>query len=176
MDDAVRQELVALLPRLRRFAYGLSGSTDEGDDLVQSACERALARLHQWQAGTRLDSWMFRIVQTVWVDRLRAGRRRETTTDVADLDRIPGGDAAREIEGRLMLSAVRHHVAALPEEQRNVLLLVSVEGASYKEAAKILDVPIGTVMSRLARARLALGRALGQVGAEAPRVAARTGS
>ena len=70
--EDIRTELVALLPRLRRFAYGLTGSLDEGDDVVQSACERALTRLDQFQPGTRLDSWMYRIVQTVWIDRRRA--------------------------------------------------------------------------------------------------------
>src|SRR5262250_2875128 len=72
MDQTVRQEMLAMLPRLRRFAYGLTGSVDSGDDLVQSACERALARLHQWEPGTRLDSWMFRIMKNLWLDDTRA--------------------------------------------------------------------------------------------------------
>ncbi|MFO1060947.1 MAG: RNA polymerase sigma factor [Dongiaceae bacterium] len=150
-----------MLPRLRRFAYGLTGSSDAGDDLVQSACERALSREHLWEPGTRLDSWMFRIMQNLWVDDRRAGRRREIPTDVVQLDAMTGGDAESEMQGRLDLAAVRRRIADLPEDQRAVLLLVSVEGLSYKDAAGVLDVPIGTVMSRLARARLALGRALG---------------
>jgi RNA polymerase sigma-70 factor (ECF subfamily) len=163
--------MVALLPRLRRFAYGLTGSVDEGDDVVQSACERALSRLHQWEPGTRLDSWMYRIVQNVWIDQCRASRNREAPADAAVLEAVPGGDASREVEARLELAAVRRHVARLPEEQRAVLLLVSVEGASYREAAEILGIPIGTVMSRLARARLSLGRALSGPAA-APRIVA----
>ena len=160
MDQSIGQEMAALLPRLRRFAYGLTGSIDAGDDLVQSACERALSRLHQWQAGTRLDSWMYRIMQNLWFDELRAGRRREVATESDVLDAMTGGDAESEMASRLDLAAVRRHMADLPPDQRAVLLLVSVEGLSYKEAAAVLDVPIGTVMSRLARARLALARAL----------------
>jgi RNA polymerase sigma-70 factor (ECF subfamily) len=150
--------MAVLLPRLRRFAYGLTGSIDAGDDLVQSACERALSRLHQWQAGTRLDSWMYRIMQNLWFDELRAGRRRELVTE--ELDAMTGGDAETEMAMRLDLAAVRRRIADLPPDQRAVLLLVSVDGLSYKEAAVALEVPIGTVMSRLARARLALARAL----------------
>lgn len=159
MSDLTRRELAALLPRLRRFAYGLTGSQDEGDDLVQSACERALARLHQWRPGTRLDSWMYRIVQTVWIDRVRSQRIR-TAADPEVLERLQGGDAARELEARLDLARVRRAIARLPEEQRLVLVLVTVEGLSYKDAAATLGIPIGTVMSRLARARLELGRML----------------
>jgi RNA polymerase sigma-70 factor (ECF subfamily) len=152
--------MAALLPRLRRFAYGLTGSIDAGDDLVQSACERALSRLHLWQAGTRLDSWMYRIMQNLWFDELRAGRRREVATEPETLDAMTGGDAESEAAMRLDLATVRRRMADLPPDQRAVLLLVSVEGLSYKDAAAVLEVPIGTVMSRLARARLALARAL----------------
>ena len=165
VTEQVRAELVALLPRLRRFAYGLTGSLDEGDDLVQSACERALTRLDQFEPGTRLDSWMYRIVQTVWIDRMRARRSRpETAMDSIDIEPLAVGDHAREADARLALSGVRRAVSALPEEQREVLLLVCVEGAAYKEAAAILGLPIGTVMSRLARARLTVGRAIEGVG------------
>ncbi|WP_225768438.1 RNA polymerase sigma factor [Inquilinus sp. Marseille-Q2685] len=159
MGDEVRSNLAAHLPRLRRFAWGLAGSRDEGDDLVQAACEKALARSHQFTPGSRLDSWLFRIVQTTWVDRLRQRRTRRTEADDEALAAVPDGRGhAGEI--RLALGTVERAIAALPEEQRSVLLLVSIDGASYREAAEILDIPIGTVMSRLARARLALGRAL----------------
>ena len=160
MDQSTAQAMAAIVPRLRRFAYGLTGSIDAGDDLVQSTCERALSRLHLWQPGTRLDSWMYRIMQNLWIDELRSGRRREITTDSDELDAMVGGDAEREVGVRLDLAAVRRHIAGLPPDQRAVLLLVSVDGLSYKEAAAVLEVPIGTVMSRLARARLALARAL----------------
>ena len=160
MDQTVRQELLAMLPRLRRFAYGLTGSADSGDDLVQSACERALTRLHQWQPGTRLDSWMFRIMKNLWLDDTRAGWRREVVTSSEVLEAVRGGDAEAESAVRLELGAVLDHISRLPDAQRTVLLLVSVEGLSYKEAAAILEVPIGTVMSRLFRARQRLAAQL----------------
>jgi RNA polymerase sigma-70 factor (ECF subfamily) len=157
-DAAFDRELVAALPRLRRFAFGLAGSLDEADDLVQAACERALARRDQYEPGTRLVSWMYRIVQTVWIDQVR--RHRVVSVDPAMLAEYPGGDAMGEAESRLALAEVRQAIAVLSPEQRTVLLLVSVEGLAYREAAEILGLPIGTIMSRLARARLALGKAL----------------
>ena len=159
-DAAFDQELVAALPKLRRFAFGLAGSIDEGDDLVQAACERALARRDQYEPGTRLVSWMYRIVQTVWIDRLRHRRREPLVVDPVALADFPGGDAAVEAESRLALAEVRRAIAGLSPDQRTVLLLVSVEGVAYREAAEILGLSIGTVMSRLARARLALARVL----------------
>ena len=161
VNRQVRAELVSLLPRLRRFAYGLTGSLDAGDDLVQSACERALMRLDQFQPGTRLDSWMYRIVQNLWIDQRRAQRARpEAGMEPADLETLAVGNAESELDSRLALAAVQRAVAELPEDQRAVLLLVCVEGIAYKTAADVLDIPLGTVMSRLARARLAVGRAL----------------
>ena len=162
MDRTTHDGLVALLPRLRRFAYGLTGSVDEGDDLVQSACERALSRMNQFEPGTRLDSWMFRIMQTVWIDRRRSRQRRGISVPMDDIGDLPGADGARETESRLRLSEVRRAVGRLPEDQRAVLMLVTVDGMSYREAADVLSVPIGTVMSRLARARLSLGQAVGR--------------
>lgn len=161
MSDSARSQLVALLPRLRRFARGLSRSVDQADDLVQAACERALSRLDQWTPGTRLDSWMFRIIQTIWLDQRRAAKVRGGDW-VADLETASAHlaeDGERRVEARLTLDEVRRTVARLPDDQRIVLLLVSVEGATYKEAAEILGVPIGTIMSRLARARLAVTKA-----------------
>jgi RNA polymerase sigma-70 factor (ECF subfamily) len=170
VDPAFSHQLVALLPKLRRFAYGLTGSVDEGDDLVQSACERALARAEQFEPGTRLHSWMYRIIQTIWIDRLRRRKNREATVDLADLAEEPGGDAEVEAGARLDLADVRRAVDRLPAEQRAVLLLVSVDGLSYRDAAEVLEVPVGTVMSRLSRAREALGKALDEGLPEAPRL------
>lgn len=156
VEDTTNQ-LIAMLPRLRRFAVGLTGSPDEADDLVQAACERALSRLHQWQPGTRLDSWMYRIIQTIWID---GGRRRAVRGEHMPLDRIaelPGSDGRDAVEARLTLDAVRHAIGRLPEEQRVPLLLVCVEGLSYREASETLDIRMGTLMSRLHRARQRLG-------------------
>jgi RNA polymerase sigma-70 factor (ECF subfamily) len=148
-------QLIAVLPRLRRFARGLSGSAVDADDLVQAACERALARRHQFQEGTRFDSWMFRIVQTIWIDQIRSREVRKQDSDYGE-DRLGTDEPVRRVEARLALSEVRRAVDRLPPDQRTVLLLVTVDGLSYKEAAAVVQVPVGTVMSRLARARTAL--------------------
>jgi len=148
-------QLIAVLPRLRRFARGLSGSGSDADDLVQAACERALARQHQFQEGTRFDSWMFRIVQTIWIDQIRARDVRKEDGDIAE-ERLGSDEPVRRVEARLALAEVRRAVDRLPPDQRAALLLVTVEGLSYKEAAEVVQVPVGTIMSRLARARMAL--------------------
>jgi RNA polymerase sigma-70 factor (ECF subfamily) len=152
-------QLIAVLPRLRRFARGLAGSVAEADDLVQAACERALARAHQFQEGTRFDSWMFRIVQTIWIDQLRARDVRKEDGDVAE-ERLGTDAPVRRIEARLALNEIRQAVELLPPDQRATLMLVTVEGLSYKEAAEVAGVPVGTIMSRLARARVALQQQL----------------
>lgn len=142
------------MPRLRRFAIGLTSSAHEGDDLVQAACQRALERNEQWQPGTRLDSWMYRIMQTIWLDRLRAGAIR--TSFLREQTEEPIVDGVRDAEARMTLGKVRQILKEIPEQHRAVLLLVCVEGLSYREAATVLDIPTGTVMSRLARARKAV--------------------
>ncbi|HIC79887.1 MAG TPA: RNA polymerase sigma factor [Kiloniellaceae bacterium] len=154
MYEDIKVEMVALVPRLRRFAYAITGSQDEGEDLVQAACVKALDRLDQFKPGTRLDSWMFRIVQTTWIDRVRSRGRRGESGDPDALERVSDhGIGARAAEDRLTLQRVRAAMAELPEDQRAVLALVAIEGYSYKAAAEALETPLGTVMSRLARAR-----------------------
>jgi RNA polymerase sigma-70 factor (ECF subfamily) len=152
------RDVVALLPRLRRFAAGLTGSVQEGDDVVQAACLRALERYHQWEPGTRLDSWMFRIIRNLWLDRGKSAWNRLVRSDPEMLVEIPDHSLGREIEVRDELSCARVAIAALPEAQREVLLLVTVEGLTYEAAADVLGIPLGTVMSRLARARVAVAR------------------
>ncbi len=158
---AFRQELAQLIPRLRRFARGLTGQVADADDLVQAALERALVRHVQWQPGTRLDSWVFRIAHTIWLDELRSRKVRMAEPEEA-LERVVGDDGNRRVEARLTLDAVRRAMAHLPEEQRAVMMLVCVEGMSYKEAAEALAIPVGTVMSRLSRGRQALFAELGE--------------
>jgi RNA polymerase sigma-70 factor (ECF subfamily) len=161
MTQDVRQQMIELLPRLRRFAYSLTGSMVDADDVVQSACERALGRLDQFTPGTRLDSWMFRIVQTTWIDRRRQSVRRSHDSDTEAMEAV-GFDARihEQTEARMALEVVRREIERLPEEQRLVLSLVTIEGLSYQEAADVLGVPTGTVMSRLARARKKLAQAI----------------
>jgi RNA polymerase sigma-70 factor (ECF subfamily) len=152
---AFSDQLVAVLPRLRRFARGLTGSVAEADDLVQAACERALTREHQFQEGTRFDSWMFRMVQTIWIDQIRSRAVRKEEPE-EEAERIGTDESMRRAEARLALAEVRRALGQLPPEQRAALLLVTVDGLSYKEAAVVAEVPVGTIMSRLARARVAL--------------------
>lgn len=151
--EDVRQQLIALLPRLRRFALSLTGSQADADDLVQASCERALTRLHQWQPGTRLDSWMFRIVKTIWIDQWRSEKARGEHVDLESIEPPVGTNGRHVIEVKSTLEVVRKAMEKLPDEQRLVLTLVAVDGLSYEEAAVVLETPIGTVMSRLARAR-----------------------
>ncbi len=153
MDEPIQREMIALLPRLRRFAYGLTGSVPDGDDLVQATCERAIGNLDKWQPGTRLDSWMFRIAQNLHRNDIRGGRLRQRHLSVVDPDSVSDGLGERAAEARLTLDAVRRHLLRLPEEQTAVVMLVCVEGLSYKEVSEALEISMGTVASRLARAR-----------------------
>lgn len=161
VSDTFSEQLVASLPRLRRFARGLCGSASQADDLVQAACERALNRRHQFQEGTRFDSWMFRIVQTLWIDQIRSREVRKEEAEVEE-DRVGSDESVRRADARLALEEVRRAASRLPPEQRTALMLVTVDGFSYKEAAEIAQVPVGTIMSRLARARVALTALLEQ--------------
>jgi len=156
----LRQEIAALLPRLRRFGRTLAHFREDADDLVQVAIEKALTRTDQWTPGTRLDSWMFRIMQNAWIDELRARERRgQTFLPEEEGDNV--GDDARS-GAPLDAILVRKAVAQLSDEHRTVVGLVLVEGLSYQEAAETLGVPVGTVTSRLARAREALQQLLGE--------------
>jgi RNA polymerase sigma-70 factor (ECF subfamily) len=146
----VREQLAALLPRLRRFGRTLARHREDADDLVQIALERALTRTDQWQPGTRLDSWMFRIMQNAWIDETRA-RERRGQTFVAEEEGEHVGVSTTDAQ--IDAIAVRKAVAQLNDDQRAVVGLVLVEGLPYKEAAEVLGVPIGTLTSRLARAR-----------------------
>ena len=159
MSDAFRTQLVELLPRLRRFALGLTGNPDTADDLVQAGCERALARRGQWQPGTRLDSWMYKIMQNLWIDQVRA-KHETTLAEPEDIEKVPDRDVARGTQSSIELEQVMRAMQTLPPPMRAVLALVCIEDLSYKEAAEALGVPIGTVMSRLARARVELQKAL----------------
>jgi RNA polymerase sigma-70 factor (ECF subfamily) len=151
--------MIAFLPRLRRFTCALTGDVSQGDDLAQDTCLKALQNLHLWQPGTRLDSWMFRIANNLWIDRMRTQRFRGVHESIDDIDpgSEPAGIDGRDVtESSLTLSQVMRAIGRLPEEQRSLVALICVSGASYKEAAETLSIPMGTVMSRLARARKAL--------------------
>lgn len=162
MTPGFSEELVALLPRLRRFAISLTGRADEADDLTQAACERALRAAESYEPGTRLDAWLFRITRNLWIDKIRKARTEGTSVEVGEEFDLAGEDGRAVTTGRLDLADVTAAMATLGEDQRAVLTFVCVEDLSYAEAAERLGVPIGTVMSRLSRARSALQTALEQ--------------
>jgi len=164
----LRQTLPAVLPRLRRFARTLTRDVQDADDLAQNAIERALLRAAQWRAPppgataeqieASVRSWMFGIVKNAWIDNRRAHKREravvggdEGLDDVADV-------AQSSVQDQLSIAAA---LQRLPEEQRLSVSLVLVEGLSYQEAADIMEVPVGTLTSRLSRAREALAVMLG---------------
>ncbi|MGF7209513.1 RNA polymerase sigma-70 factor (ECF subfamily) [Skermanella aerolata] len=167
VDEAMRRALVHLYPRLRSFALRLAGSPADADDLVQHACERALAFDHRWKPGTRLDSWLYRIIQNCWCDEKKSARTRFQTS-LDDAANLFADDGERVVDSRLILEATCRELHHLSTEQRIVLILVCIIGLPYREVAAILDVPIGTVMSRLARARLALARRIDTAASKAP--------
>ena len=160
MTENVRSQMIEFLPRLRRFAYALTRNLDLADDLVQDTCERALARADQWQPGTRLDSWMYKIAQNLWFDQGRAAKVRGEVSDLDAIAELQGSDGRQVTESRLTLASVFQSLGRLPQDQQVLVALVCVDGLSYKEAADTLDLPIGTVMSRLARARQAISAAM----------------
>jgi RNA polymerase sigma-70 factor, ECF subfamily len=162
------EELVAMLPRLRRFARSLCGDATLADDLVQLACERALKARDGFEPGTRLDAWLFRILRNVWIDGLRKKRGEGVAQPIEDATGLVGEDGRRVAHAAIAANAVMEGMARLAEDHRLVLTLVCVDELSYREAAEALGVPIGTVMSRLSRARRALAAALGMADGETP--------
>lgn len=154
LTKAFEPLLIDLLPKMRRFACGLTGSTADGDDLCQMTIERALARRNQWQEGTRLDSWMYKIMRNLFIDEIRASRRRSETFVAEEAGLSVGSSGGQEAS--VELTMIDRAMMRLPEEQREAVLLVMVEGCSYKEAAEIVGCPVGTLNSRLVRGRDAL--------------------
>jgi RNA polymerase sigma-70 factor, ECF subfamily len=143
-----RDQVVALIPRLRRYARALVSDPGAADDLVQDTLERALGKFHLWKPGTDLRAWLFTIMHNVHVNQIR--RRRESAAFDEETMNLPVGPSH---EGALAARDLQRALDRLPNEQREVLLLVVLEEMSYQEAASTLEVPIGTVMSRLSRAR-----------------------
>lgn len=151
--ENTRCEIIELLPRLQRFCVRLTGSSDSGADLTQSTVERALSRLDHWQVGTRLDSWVFRIARNINIDEARARIRCTEQFDSVATENAIGEDGRDITENRSTIACIKSTMAKLSDDQRTLIMLVVVEGKSYREAAEALDIPIGTVMSRIARAR-----------------------
>ena len=159
-EETLRDQIVGLLPRLRRFGLSLTKDLDTADDLVQGACERALMRLDQLREKTRLDSWLYRIIYTQWIDTLR---RRQVRSEKLIVLRRETESRSVSSDADLNLSIaidVRTALESLPEEHRAAVMLVCVEGYGYAEAADVLNVPAGTIASRVSRAREMMSRYL----------------
>lgn len=162
MTDIMREQLVALLPRLKRYALSLTHSMPDAEDLLHSTIERALAKADQFEQGTDLDRWMFRICKNLWLDEWRSRKIREVEplTDTVQNEAFVDGE--RQATATLELKELGHILSQLKDEHKEILLLIVVEGYSYKEVSEMLGIPIGTVMSRLARARTRLAAKLPQ--------------
>ncbi|AZS81260.1 MULTISPECIES: RNA polymerase sigma factor [Achromobacter] len=150
-DEAL---ILACIPSLRRYARGLTGDPHRADDLVQDTLERAWSRYSRWQKRGELRAWMFGIMHNHFIDGVRANNRRADQTAPGDLPDMPVRATQTD---QLEVRDLDRCLQALPPEQREVLLLICVEDLSYQDTARVLDVPIGTVMSRLSRAREKLG-------------------
>ena len=155
-------QLASLLPRLRRFAHSLSRDAADADDLTQATIERALKSRHQWQPGSRLDSWAYRIMRNLWIDKARS-RSRRTAREVPEEEGLNVGEDPRgAMDASLDLQRVMAAMDRLPDEQREIVALILVEGFGYREVSEMLDLPIGTVSSRLVRGRTALLAMVGE--------------
>ncbi|MEP5759690.1 MAG: RNA polymerase sigma factor [Litoreibacter sp.] len=155
VSTVLKRKMIVLLPRLRRFARTLTRSVPEADDLVQDVCLMALRKSQQWDPAQPLDRWLFRIMRNLWISEIRKRKVRfgeghipaEESTELVSTETGEAGVAVKQLHGK---------IASLPSELAAVLLLVSIEGYSYAEAAELLDIPVGTVMSRVHRARKSL--------------------
>jgi RNA polymerase sigma-70 factor (ECF subfamily) len=155
-------EMTACVPALRRYAHALTRDADRADDLVQDCLERAIRKKSLWRPTGSLQAWLFTMLLNVYRNDLRSRRRRGTAVP---LDRMPSEPAVAPAQpGRLALAEMERALGRLPEEQREALLLVVLEGMSYADAAAVLEIPPGTLMSRLGRARAALRAATGTPG------------
>jgi RNA polymerase sigma-70 factor (ECF subfamily) len=149
------------IPRLRRYARALTRDINAADDLVQDCLTRALSKVHLWQSGTDLRAWLFTILHNQYVNHVRRAVREGAAVGLSDTE--PMLTSAPNQGKRLELRDLERAIARLPEEQRSVLLLVGLEGMRYEEVAAVLDVPVGTVRSRLSRGREMLRQLMGMV-------------
>lgn len=154
--------LAQLLPRLRRFAHALTRDPADADDLTQATVERALRSRGQWQPGTRLDSWLYRIMRNLWIDTARSRARKARVEAPPEAAETIGVDPRPGLEAAVDLARVMAAMGRLPDEQREVVALILVEGFGYREVSEMLGLPIGTVSSRLVRGRTALLEMVGE--------------
>ncbi|WP_179407366.1 RNA polymerase sigma factor [Novosphingobium marinum] len=159
-NPEIQARLISFLPRLRRFCHGLAGTREKGDDLLQSTVERALSRIDRWKPDSDLESWMFKMASNLNIDLIRSERRRGVAVDIDLANDLPCEDGLTKLESRSEIDAVGTALEAMPEEMRQVLCAVVIDGQSYKDTAELFDIPIGTVMSRVSRARKFIERHL----------------
>lgn len=157
----LHRSIEAEIPRLRRYARALCRDVATADDLVQDCLTRALAKTHLWQEGTDLRAWLFTILHNQHVNRIRRAVREGAAVELSENE--PLLTQAPRQDRRLELRDLNCALARLPDEQRSVILLVGLEGMRYEDVAEVLDVPVGTVRSRLSRGREALRRLMGAV-------------
>lgn len=164
-DLRVRKGLLEVLPRLRRFALVLTGNQADADDLTQAGIERALDKAQQYNPAHKLETWIYKIMQNMWIDQARKAARRGAHVDLENAAQISGEDGRKTAEINNMVGHVRTAIDALPDDQRVVVGLVLVDGQSYKDTAEIIGIPVGTVMSRLSRARKRIMTQVGETSA-----------
>jgi len=160
--SSFESQLAELLPRLRRFAHGLSRDAADADDLTQAAIERALNSRDQWQPGTRLDSWAYRIMRNLWIDTVRSRSRKAVHEAPEEEGLNVGEDPRNRMDESLDLKRIMAAMERLPNEQREIVALILIEGFGYREVSEMLGLPIGTVSSRLVRGRTALLAMVGE--------------
>lgn len=147
----MKQQLEKVIPMLRRFAYSLTGNHHDADDLLQSTVERILTK--ELPDNVDLTKWSFRVCRNLWIDHYRSQKVRQEATQKPELQQHDIVDGEKIMTNQLTVQQVQKALAQLPEEQKSILTLIAVEDLSYKEVAAMLDIPVGTVMSRLSRAR-----------------------
>ena len=154
--DNFKNALLAIMPRLKRYAKVLAVTPESSDDLLQATLERALKKQEQWQEDTHLDRWLFTIMSSIWKNEIRSRVVRQGNGLTEDVYLLSDSSNENRRDRTLLYEQVFREVMVLPENQRVAILLIYVEGIKYQEAADILDIPLGTLMSRLARARMSL--------------------
>lgn len=152
--SAIEHELTSMMPRLRRFAHGLSRDAADADDLLQATAERILRSRAQWQPGTSFAAWAYRIMRNLWIDTARSRQRHDRVLAPEEQGLAVGMPGAAEAS--VELGYLRRAMDTLPDEQREAVALVMIEGLGYAEAAGVLGIPAGTLTSRLVRGRQAL--------------------
>ncbi|MBM1172249.1 sigma-70 family RNA polymerase sigma factor [Microvirga arabica] len=157
LDLALRDEILASVPSLRAFAMSLTGHPDRADDLVQDTLVRAVSNIHRFEVGTNLNAWLFTILRNLFHSEYRKRRREIEDADGSYAARL---SAPPEQGARLDFADFRKALAHIPVDQREALLLVGAEGLSYEEAAEVCGVAVGTIKSRVNRARIRLAQVL----------------